>query len=66
MYPEYILRKLRQRKGLDPEDHSLDDMLNGLRPSVAFHEVCLWEGFLGYSAIILHWVQDIFNVDLPN
>lgn len=64
MYPEYILKKLRLRQGLEHDDTSLDDRLNGLSPEVAFNEACMWEGFLGYGSSILGWVEDIYGIDI--
>lgn len=64
IYPEYILKKLRQREGLEPNDTSMDDMLNGLSPEIVFKEVCDWEGMIGYSSSILGWIEDIYGIDL--
>jgi hypothetical protein len=63
-YPEYILRKLRQREGLEEEDTSMDTELKNMSPSVAFNEVCTWEGLCGYGDTIEGWIADIYGIDL--
>lgn len=64
MYPEYILRMLRQRRGLEANDTSDDDYLNRMPPNQAFAMVCNWEGLVGYAPVIQGWVKDIYGIDL--
>jgi len=63
-YPEYILKKLRQREDLEPTDKSKDELFNELSPSAVFDEVCDWEGFINYSCTIKSWIEDIYDVKL--
>lgn len=64
LIPEYILRKLRQRKGLLSDDTSMDAVFNNLPPDEIFSEVCEWEGLCGYALTIRRWIKDIFDVEL--
>jgi len=64
-YPEYILKKLRQRIDLDEDDTSQDEELDNLAPNKVFSEVLKWDGLLGnYDAYIKSWIKDIYGVDL--
>lgn len=66
MYPEHILRKLRQREDLERHDTSNDEAFNQLSKATVFNEVCMWEGLVGYGDTITGWIQDIYGVDLNN
>lgn len=46
-YPEYIIRYLRQRKGLDVDDTSHDEQLHAMSLSDVFAETLEWNGLLG-------------------
>lgn len=64
-YPEYILRCLRQRWGMNPDDTSRDEMFQSMEPKRVFGEVVHWNGLLGgYDRAIIEWIKDIFGVDL--
>lgn len=66
VYPEYIMKTLRQRLGLDESDTSKDNYLNTLSKNEVLYEVCQWDGLLGYDTIIKRWVNDIYDIDLDN
>ena len=63
-YPEYIMKNLRQRRGLEEDDVKEDQDINTLSPSEAFDEVCNWEGLINYGGIIKGWVNDIYGVKI--
>lgn len=64
-YPEYILRDLRQRWGMKPDDTSRDEMFQSMEPRAVFGEVLTWNGLLGgWDRQIVGWIKDIFCVDL--
>ena len=64
-YPEYILRYLRQRWGMKPDDMSRDEMFQSMEPKRVFSEVLIWNGLLGgWDRQIIEWIKDIFGVDL--
>lgn len=64
-YPEYVLRYLRQRWGMKPDDTSRDDMFQSMEPKRVFGEVLIWNGLLGgWDRQIIGWIKDIFGVDL--
>ena len=64
MYPEHILKKLRQRWGLDEDDKSKDDVFNNYSPNEVLDEVCMWEGLIGYGPCIRGWIESIYGIDL--
>ena len=63
-YPEYLMRKVRQRRDLEPNDTSQDKEIREMLPDSFLYEVLTWEGFLGYTPSFMAWVKDIFGVDL--
>ncbi|WP_373166262.1 hypothetical protein [Agathobaculum sp. Marseille-P7918] len=64
-YPEYIIRYLRQRKGLDKDDTSLDEQLQAMSPSDVFAKILEWNGLLvGWDCTIKGWIKDIYGIDL--
>ncbi|MGE7840711.1 hypothetical protein ACQKNX_07960 [Lysinibacillus sp. NPDC093712] len=66
-YPEYVMQNLRQRRGLDKYDTSLDDQLSKMSKDNAFKEVVNWNGLLGgYDYTIKSWVKDIYGVNLDD
>lgn len=66
-YPENILKFLRKREGLEPQDTSQDEELNKLSPDKVFEKIVVWNGLLGdYDTIIKEWIKDIYRVDLEN
>lgn len=65
-YPEYIMKKLRQRLNLEPNDTSRDEELNALSSREVFEECCNWEGLIGYSVPLLNWIQDCFHFKIES
>lgn len=64
-YPEYIMKYLRQRKGLEEDDTSSDDRLNNMSRNEVFKEVLNWNGLLGnWDIDIKAWIKDIYGIDL--
>ena len=64
-YPEYILRYLRQRWGMKPDDTSRDDMFQSMKPRAVFGEALIWNGLLrGWDSQIIGWIKDIYGIDL--
>ena len=63
-YPEYIMKVLRQRLGLDEDDTLRDDEINIYSPSEAFDEMLFWEGICGYTDTIIYWIEGIYGIDL--
>lgn len=66
-YPEYILRYLRQRQGLEEMDTSMDARLNAMPPKKAFRDVLEWHGMIGgWDRLITGWIEDIYGVNLED
>lgn len=64
-YPEYIMKDLRQRRGLEEGDASMDDKLNDMSKNRVFKEVLNWNGLLGnWDIDIKAWIKDIYGIDL--
>lgn len=64
MYPDYIMEKVRQRLGLEPEDTSRDDEINNMTHNMVFSHCLAWEGIIGYDYMITDLVKEIYGVTL--
>lgn len=65
IYPESIMKKVRQSLTFEPTDKSHDEEIMAMSKEDVFKLVCQWEGIMGaYPVSILRWVQSIFEVDL--
>lgn len=63
-YPKYIMRYLRQRKGLDENDTTDDSILSGTEPLDALREVCAWNlGDRGWADQFMTWAIDCGVID---
>lgn len=65
-YPDYIMRKLRQRRWLEPNDISSDEILNNFSPQQAFKEVLSWEGLINWDETIREWIKDIYSINIDD
>lgn len=65
-YPGYIMRKLRQRRGLEPDNVSSDEILNNFSPQQAFKEVLSWEGLINWDETIKEWINDIYGINIDD
>ena len=64
-YPEYIIRYLRQRKGLDADDTRLDKLFQSMSPSHVFSRVLERNGLSGgWDYQIKGWIKDIYGIDI--
>ena len=63
-YPEYIVKKLRKRRGLDENDTCEDNFINEYSQSEVFSEVLTWDGLIGWDYYIKEYVKDIYGLDL--
>lgn len=64
-YSENIMRRCRERLGLEPDDTSKDELINQYSPKEAFRECCIWEGLMGsWSDTLIYWIEDCFKIEL--
>lgn len=64
-YPEYILKYMRRRHGLEENDTHLDERIQNMSPSYVFSEILIWEGLLGgWDHQIKNWIKGIYGVDI--
>ena len=63
-YPEYIMQKIRQYRGLGEFNTSQDGILQAMSHDEAFAAVLNWEGIIGYEYQIKDWIQYIYGVTL--
>ena len=65
-YPEYIMKKVRQRIGLEPNDNSKDEEIVIMSPGEIIDAVLEWEGIIGYTEFIVDLVFDVYGFDKEN
>jgi hypothetical protein len=63
-YPEYILKAIRKRMGLEENDNSNDERINKMSKDNILNEYFSWHGIIGYGEEIKMVVEDIYKVDL--
>jgi hypothetical protein len=62
--PEYIMKKIRGRMGLEPSDGTSDGEIKNLNPMEKLREAVAWElGHREWADTILMWAKDC-GVDL--
>ena len=64
MYPEYIMRYVRQNLDLEPDDTSKDSIINKMSHDDILSRVCEWNGLINYGSTIRNWIQSIYHVSL--
>ena len=65
-YPEYIMKKVRQRIGLELNDNSKDEEIEIMSPGEIIDAVLEWEGIIGYTEFIVDLVFDVYGFDKEN
>ena len=63
-YPEYIMRSVRERLGVTPNDTSMDAEIAAMDKVEVMRQWLEWEGICGYTSLVVELVQDIFGVEL--
>ena len=64
MYPEYIMRNLREYHGLDEDDTSRDEEFQAMSPSEALIACLEYEGICGYGEWLFNRIADIYGINL--
>lgn len=64
MYSDSVMQAVRQNLDLHPYDTSRDDEIKEMSRTEVFERCLNWDGIVGYSEIILDYVNGIYNVDL--
>ena len=63
LYPDYIMRNVRQSLGLEPDDTSKDDIINEMEKDEVLKMFWQWEGIIGYADKIKSSVVDIYGYE---
>lgn len=63
-YPEYIMKLVRQKMGLEEWDDSRDDEIANMSHGEVFQRCLEWEGIIGYYYTIKSWIENIYGVKL--
>ena len=61
-----IMGDLRERKGLERNDSSMDNEILRMSKTEMFAEVCNWNGLINFDGIIKNWIEKIYGIDLDN
>lgn len=63
-YSEEIMRALRQRRKLKPDDKSQDCNIMSMAKQDVFNEYCNWRGLLGsYGYRLLNVIEEIYDIN---
>lgn len=62
--PNYIMKDLRQRRGLDENDTSQDEEILEMSGFEFFDEWLKWNGFIGYTQDFLDVIFCAYGIDL--
>lgn len=65
-YPDYIMKDVRQRLGLEEDDTSRDNEINTMGKYRVLCMVCNWNGLIDYGSTIADWIDDIYGFNLRN
>ena len=65
-YPTYIMKRLRQNLGLEPDDTSGDKEIDIMSPGEVVDRVLEWEGIIGYSSLITDLIFGDYGFDKEN
>lgn len=58
-YSEYIMRNVRERLGLEPDDTSEDDRVEEMSSYEVIDHYLKWEGIIGYTHEIISLVTEV-------
>lgn len=61
LYPDSIMRCVRQNLGYDPNDISADKEISIMTPHEVLNSWLEWNGIIGYTDDILHAVSSIYK-----
>lgn len=62
-YPKYIYKNVRQNIGLEWDDNSMDDEIDGMTPGEVLDRFWEWEGIVGYTHKIIDSVLDVYGIE---
>jgi len=63
-YSDHIMRNIRERNGLEPDDTSMDEEIMSQSKENIFSEYLEWIGIIGYSNSILGVIEELYGVKL--
>lgn len=63
-YPEYIMRNLRERLGVNSKDTSQDEEIMSMSKETVLDEYLNYEGIIGYGGQIKDLVEMIWGIEL--
>lgn len=59
-----IIGDVRENLGLEREDTSKDNRIDGMSPNEIFKRWCEWNGFINYSGTFREVISSIYGVDI--
>lgn len=62
--PNYIMKDLRQCRGLDENDKSKDEEILAMSGFEFFDEWLKWNGFIGYTREFIDMIGYAYGIDL--
>ena len=62
--PSYIMENLRERRNLEYDDATEDADILSMSGAEFLDELLNWEGVIGYTNIIMEYIEMAFGIDL--
>ena len=62
--PNWMMRDLREARGLEPDDTSQDDEILGMNGDDFLNAWLTWNGIMGYTKDIIEAIYYAYGVDL--
>lgn len=66
MYPDYIMKDVREALGREADDTTVDMVIMNMDPIDVLGKYWQWNGIIGYEGEMLESVCDIFGIDIEN
>ena len=65
LLPDDIISDVCNNLGIDPGEDESYRIIRNMTPDQILESVCVWNGFIGWSKIIKHWVKEIYDHSPP-
>lgn len=65
-YDEFVMRNLRERRGLEPDDKSEDDEILQMSKRKTVEEYFAWEGIIGWGDAMIRVIKEVYGVNLKD
>jgi hypothetical protein len=61
LLPDDIISDVCYNLGIDPGEDESCKIIENMTSDQILESVCVWNGFIGWSKTIKHWVEEIYK-----